>query len=60
MQPLFSSMGELKSVTFRERGDMNDDVYKLVFAKGSVLMSAALDKDGRMVGGILQPVGTPG
>jgi DNA-binding CsgD family transcriptional regulator len=59
MQPLFSSMGELKSVTFRERGDMNDDVYNLVFANGSVLMSAALDKDGRMVGGILQPLGTP-
>jgi DNA-binding CsgD family transcriptional regulator len=59
-QPLFSSMGELKSVTFRERGDMGDDVYDLVFANGGVLMSAALDGDGRMVGGILQPVGTPG
>jgi hypothetical protein len=59
-QPLFSSMGELKSATFRERGPMNDDVYNLVFANGGVIMSAALDADGRMVGGILQPVGTPG
>ena len=59
-QPLFSAMGELKSVNFRERGDMGDDVYDLVFANGGVLMSAALDGDGRMVGGILQPVGTPG
>ena len=59
-QPLFSSMGQLESVTFRERGDMGDDVYDLVFANGKVLMSAALDADGRMVGGILQPVGTHG
>ncbi|MFL6844331.1 MAG: helix-turn-helix transcriptional regulator [Allosphingosinicella sp.] len=58
--PLFSAMGELKSVTFRGRGEMGDDVYDLVFAKGGVMMSAALDADGRMVGGILQPVGMPG
>jgi DNA-binding CsgD family transcriptional regulator len=59
-QPFFSSMGELKSVTFRGRGEMGDDVYNLVFAHGGVTMSVALDADGRMVGGILQPVGTPG
>ena len=59
-QPLFSSMGELKSVTFRGRGEIGDDVYNLVFANGEVMMSAALDADGRMAGGILQPVGPPG
>jgi DNA-binding CsgD family transcriptional regulator len=59
-QPLFSSMGELRSVTFRGRGEIGDDIYNLVFANGGVMMSAALDADGRMVGGILQPVGTPG
>jgi hypothetical protein len=32
----------------------------LVFAKGGVIMSARLDADGRMAGGILQPVGPPG
>jgi hypothetical protein len=32
--PLFSSMGELKSVTFRGRGAMGDDVYDLAFANG--------------------------
>lgn len=53
---LFSSMGELKSVTFRNRGPGGDDVYNLVFANGEVIMSAALDAEGRMVGGILQPV----
>jgi hypothetical protein len=53
-------MGELRSVTFRGRGERGDDVYDLVFANGGVTMSAALDADGRMVGGILQPVGTPG
>ena len=58
-QPLFSSMGELKSVAFRERGPMSDDVYDLVFANGRVMMSAALDAEGRMVGGILQPAGPP-
>ena len=59
-QPLFSSMGELRSVTFRGRGEIGDDIYDLVFANGGVMMSAALDAQGRMVGGILQPVGTPG
>jgi DNA-binding CsgD family transcriptional regulator len=57
---LFSSMGALKSVTFRGRGTMGDDVYNLAFANGGVIMSAALDADGRMAGGILQPVGSPG
>jgi hypothetical protein len=52
-------MGELKSVTFRGRGARGDDVYNLVFANGGVTMSAVLDADGRMTGGILQPVGAP-
>lgn len=58
--PMFSSMGELKSVTFRGRGAMGDDVYNLVFAKGGVIMSAKLDADGRMSGGILQPAESSG
>ncbi len=58
--PLFSSLGELKSVTFRGRGQMGDDVYDLVFAKGRVRMSVALDADGRMIRGMLQPVAQPG
>jgi len=57
---LFASLGDLKSVTFRGRGSMGDDVYNLVFANGGVIMSAALDADGRMAGGILQPGGAPG
>jgi hypothetical protein len=57
---MFSSMGELRSVTFRGRGARGDDVYDLVFANGGAIMSAALDADGRMAGGILQPVGPPG
>ena len=59
-QPLFSAMGELRSMTFQGRGEMGDDVYELVFAKGEVTMSAALDAEGRMIGGILRPMGTPG
>ncbi|MEG3086313.1 helix-turn-helix transcriptional regulator [Sphingomonas sp. PB4P5] len=55
--PMFKSLGELKSVTFRGRGMMGDDAYTLVFANGEVLMSAALDGEGRMAGGILQPGG---
>jgi hypothetical protein len=35
-------------------------VYDLVFAGGAVTMSAALDANGRMAGGILRPVGAPG
>lgn len=60
-RPMFSSFGALKSVTFRGRGPMGDDTYNLVFAKGEVIMSALLDADGRMAGGILRPGGeTPG
>jgi DNA-binding CsgD family transcriptional regulator len=55
--PMFKALGELKSVTFRGRGPMNDDTYNLVFAKGEVFMSAALDPAGRMAGGILAPSG---
>jgi DNA-binding CsgD family transcriptional regulator len=58
--PLFSSMGELKSATFLGRGEMGDDFYNLVFAKGGAIMSASLDADGRMTGGMLQPVAPPG
>jgi hypothetical protein len=57
---LFASLGELKSVSFRGRGAMGDDVYNLVFAKGEVIMSATLDADGRIAGGILQPNGPSG
>jgi DNA-binding CsgD family transcriptional regulator len=57
---LFASMGDLKSVTFRGRGAMGDDVYDLMFAKGGVVMSAALDANGKMAGGILQPAPRPG
>jgi hypothetical protein len=56
---LFSSMGELKSATFLGRGEMGDDAYDLVFAKGAVIMSASLDADGRMAGGFFQPVAPP-
>jgi len=59
-QPLFSSMGELKSVTFLGQAEMGDDVYNLVFANGGAIMSAALHADGRMTGGILQPLAPPG
>ena len=58
--PLFSSMGELKSMTFLGRGEAGDDVYDLVFAKGGARMSVALDADGRMTGGLLQPFAQPG
>ena len=57
--PMFRSLGELKSMTLRERGPTGGDVYNLVFANGEVIMSAALDAEGRMRGGILQPVGAP-
>ena len=58
-QPLFSAMGELRSVTYRERGALGDDVYDLTFERGSVRMSTGLDGSGRMTGGILQPLDTP-
>jgi DNA-binding CsgD family transcriptional regulator len=57
---MFAALGKLKSVTYRGRRPMGDDAYDLVFANGEVIMSASLDADGRMAGGILQPPGTPG
>jgi hypothetical protein len=57
---MFSSMGELRSVTFRGPGPMGDDAYDLVFANGRLIMSVMLDADGRMAGGMLQPVAPPG
>ncbi len=57
---MFRGMGELKSVTFRGRGARGDDAYNLVFANGELIMSAALDAEGRMAGGILQPGGPAG
>ena len=56
---LLSGMGDLTSVTFRGRGARDDDVYDLEFANGAMIMSAALDADGRMTGGMLQ-AGGPG
>jgi len=53
-------MGELKSAAFLGRGEVGDDVYNLVFAKGGVIMSAKLDADGRMAGGFFQRVSPPG
>lgn len=58
-EPMFRSMGALKSVTYRGRGAMGDDVYDLVFANGGVTMSAALTADGKMNGGILKPLESP-
>ena len=57
--PLFSAMGQLKSITFLGRGEKGDDVYTLVFAKGGMIMSTALDTQGRMTGGMLQTVARP-
>ena len=60
MHGLFSSMGELRSVTFREPGPMGDDTYDVVFASGRLMMSVMLDGDGRMAGGMIQPMGPTG
>ena len=61
VSPLEGALVNQGSLTVHAlRCAMGDDVYNLVFANGGVSMSAALDADGRMVGGILQPVGTPG
>jgi DNA-binding CsgD family transcriptional regulator len=55
----FGSLGDLQSVTFRGHAVGGGDVYDLRFANGEVVMSARLDAEGRMMGGILQPVRLP-
>lgn len=57
---MFASMGELKSVTFREPGVMGGDAYDVVFASGRLSMSVALDAGGRIDGGMIQPLAPPG
>jgi hypothetical protein len=59
-QGLFGSLGELKSVTYREPGAMGGDSYDVVFANGGLIMSVMLDADGKIAGGMIQPVGPPG
>jgi hypothetical protein len=57
---MFSAMGELRSMTFREPGPTGGDAYDLVFASGRLIMSVVLDADGRIAGGIIRPAGPPG
>jgi hypothetical protein len=57
IKSLFSSMGELKTVTFREPGMMGGDAYDVVFANGSMIVSADLDPDGKIAGSTIQPLG---
>jgi hypothetical protein len=59
-QSRFASLGELKSVTYREPGAMGGDAYDVVFANGGLIMSVMLDADGKIAGGTIQPVGPPG
>jgi DNA-binding CsgD family transcriptional regulator len=55
----FAALGKLESITFRGREVAGNDVYDLVFANGEVMMSARLDAEGRMQGGLLQPLRLP-
>ena len=47
MQGLFASLGELKSVTFREPGMMGGDAYDVVFANGGLIMCVGLGPEAR-------------
>ena len=46
-------------MTFREPGPMGDDAFDVAFASGRLLMSVMLDAEGRIAGGIIQPMGPP-
>jgi hypothetical protein len=58
-QGLFASLGELKSVSYREPGPMGGDAYDVVFANGGLIMSVMLGADGKIAGSMIQPVGPP-
>lgn len=60
MRGLFASLGELKSVTFREPGPIGGDAYDVVFANGALIMSVALTPEGKIGGGTIQPASPPG
>ncbi len=57
---VFASLGELKSVTFREPGPVGGDGYDVVFANGALIMSVMLTPDGKIGGGTIQPAPPPG
>lgn len=57
---LFASLGELKSVTYREPGVMGGDAYDVAFANGGLIMSIVLDAERKIGGSTIQPAGPPG
>ena len=57
---MFASLGELKSVTYREPGPMGGDAYDVVFANGGLIMGIALTPEGKIGGSTIQPAGPPG
>jgi len=59
-QGMFASLGELKSVTFREPGMMGGDAFDLVFANGGLIMAVMLGPDGTIVGSQIMPAAAVG
>ena len=59
-QGLFASLGELRSMTFREPGMMGGDAYDVVFANGGLTVSVALTPDGKIAGAAIQPAAPAG
>ena len=57
---MFASLGEIKSVTFREPGPVGGDAYDVVFANGGLIMSVALTPEGKIGGSTIQPAQPPG
>jgi hypothetical protein len=52
---LIASMGEIRSVTFREPGMMGGDAYDVVFANGALIVAVALTPEGKIGGAMIQP-----
>jgi len=59
LQGMFSPLGELRSVAFREVDMMGGDSYDVVFANGALRMAVMLGADGKVIGGNIAPAPRP-
>jgi hypothetical protein len=59
-QGMLATMGEIKSVTFREPGSIGGDAYDVTFANGALIMGMLLEPDGKIAGATIQRGPPPG
>jgi|SRR5665213_3550834 len=59
LEAIFSSWGDIRSITFRDTDAARGDVYDVTFANGAAEISIALTPDGKTAGVGVRPTGVP-